>query len=65
MKTIISASALFLATTSLAYAGTMATGEQISTAISGKTEQGSIIASGVYTESHGADGVIKCVIRSI
>jgi hypothetical protein len=59
MKTVISAGALFLAATSLACAGSMATGDQISAAISGNTVQGSMIASGAYTEFYGADGVIK------
>ena len=59
MKTIISAAALFLAATGVAFAGAMATGEQISSAISGNTVQGSMIASGAYTEFYGADGVIK------
>lgn len=59
MKTIISAGALLLAATSLAFAGAMATGEQITTAISGNTVQGSMMASGAYTEFYGADGVIK------
>lgn len=59
MKTIFSAAALFLAASGLAQAGAMATGEQISAAISGNTVQGSMIASGAYTEFYGADGVIK------
>ena len=59
MKTVISTGVLLLATTSFAYAGAMATGEQISAAISGNTVQGSMIASGAYTEFYGADGVIK------
>ena len=59
MKTLLAASAAFLASASLAFAGGMATGDQISAAISGNTVQGSMIASGAYTEFYGADGVIK------
>lgn len=59
MKRIISAGAMLLAATSVALAGALATGEQISAAISGNTVQGSMIASGAYTEFYGADGVIK------
>jgi hypothetical protein len=58
-KTIALAASLFLGATSLAFAGSMATGDQISAAISGNTVQGSMVASGVYTEFYGADGVIK------
>ena len=59
MKTLLSAGVVFLAATSLAYAGGMATGDQINAAISGNTVQGSMIVSGAYTEFYGADGVIK------
>lgn len=59
MKTIISAGVMFFAATGLAHAGAIATGEQILASISGNTVQGSMIASGAYTEFYGADGVIK------
>ncbi|MCA3559621.1 MAG: hypothetical protein IOC82_01155 [Aestuariivirga sp.] len=59
MRTVVSACAVFFAAVSLAQAGTMATGEQISAAISGNTVQGSMIASGAYTEFYGSDGAIK------
>ena len=59
MKLVISACAVLLSATSLAFAGAMATGDQITAAISGKTVQGSMTASGAYTEFYGADGVIK------
>jgi hypothetical protein len=59
MKTIFAAAALVLFTGGMALAGTAATGEQITAAISGNTVQGSMIASGAYTEFYGADGVIK------
>jgi hypothetical protein len=42
-----------------ATAAETATGEQISAAISGNTVQGSMIATGAYTEFYAADGVIK------
>ncbi len=51
---------LLLTTTLIAMSGTamaeMATGEQIKTAISGNTVQGSMDASGAYTEYYAADG---------
>jgi len=59
MKTLLSAGAVFLAASSLAYAGAVATGEEIKAAIPGNTVQGSMATSGVYTEFYGADGVIK------
>ena len=40
-------------------AETLATGTQISAAISGNTVQGSMSASGAYTEFYAADGMIK------
>jgi hypothetical protein len=42
-----------------AWAQGMATGAQIAAAITGNTVQGSMMASGAYTEFYGADGVIK------
>jgi len=59
MKTTIAAAAFLCAIGSNALAGAIATGDQINAAISGNTVQGSMIASGVYTEFYGADGVIK------
>jgi hypothetical protein len=59
MKRTLTAAALLIAITSQAFAGAAATGEQINAAISGNTVQGSMIASGAYTEFYGADGVIK------
>jgi hypothetical protein len=59
MKTLISAAAMFLVASGLAHAGGMATGDQIQAAISGNTVQGSMIATGAYTEFYGADNVIK------
>ena len=58
-KTITLAGALFLAAMTPSFAGEMATGDQISAAISGNTVQGSMVAAGAYTEFYGADGVIK------
>ncbi len=59
MKTILTSAAMLFIIGSTALAGATATGEQISTAISGNTVQGSMIASGAYTEFYSADGVIK------
>lgn len=42
-----------------ASAADLATGQQISDAISGNTVQGSMEASGVYTEYYAADGVVR------
>jgi hypothetical protein len=42
-----------------AWAEGTATGEQIAAAITGNTVQGSMIASGAYTEFYDSDGVIK------
>ena len=50
--------ALLLVTTPL-LAADLATGEAIRTAISGNTVQGSMTASGAYTEFYAADGAIK------
>lgn len=52
-------SMLFLAATLPAVAADLATGALIKSTISGNTIQGSMVASGVYTEFYGADGIIK------
>lgn len=59
MKTVFASAILLLAMGGSAFAGATATGEQITTAITGNTVQGSMMASGAYTEFYGADGVIK------
>lgn len=59
MKAILASAAVLLAVSGQASAGATATGDQITAAISGNTVQGSMIASGAYTEFYGADGVIK------
>ena len=59
MKALLVSAVLLLATGSIALAGATATGDQINAAISGNTVQGSMIASGAYTEFYGTDGVIK------
>jgi hypothetical protein len=51
--------ALLLSTVSIANASEFATGDQIKAAISGNTVQGSMMASGAYTEFYAADGTIK------
>ncbi len=53
----ITVAALLLATA--AFAQDIATGDAIQAAISGNTVQGSMIASGSYTEFYDADGTIK------
>lgn len=53
----ITAVALLLATP--AFAQDMATGDAIEAAIAGNTVQGSMTASGSYTEFYDADGKIK------
>lgn len=50
--------ALFLLATP-AFADTHATGDQIRAAVSGNTVQGSMSATGAYTEFYAADGTIK------
>ena len=58
MRTLaISVAAIALA--SSAFAIDLATGDQIKTAITGKTVQGSMEASGAYTEYYAADGTIR------
>ena len=59
MRTTLAAATIFMAIGGNAFAAGTATGDQINAAISGNTVQGSMIASGVYTEFYGADGVIK------
>ncbi len=59
MRALSVSATLLLAAGSNALAGATATGDQISAAISGNTVQGSMIASGAYTEFYGKDGVIK------
>lgn len=58
-KTILAAAAMIIVAGSQAHAAGTATGEQINAAISGNTVQGSMIASGAYTEFYAADGNIK------
>ena len=48
-----------VALTAPAFAETLATGAEITAAISGNTVQGSMTASGAYTEFYAADGAIK------
>lgn len=45
--------------TAPALAETLATGAEISAAVSGNTVQGSMTASGAYTEFYAEDGTIK------
>ena len=59
MKTITAAAAIVLFACGVAHAEGTATAEQIAAAIPGNTVQGSMIASGAYTEFYGTDGVIK------
>jgi hypothetical protein len=58
MKSVYFAATLVLASFP-AFAETLATGEQITAAIGGKTVQGSMMSSGAYTEFYQADGAIK------
>jgi hypothetical protein len=50
---------LLAAVASPGLAQTLATGAEITAAISGNTVQGSMTASGAYTEFYAADGTIK------
>lgn len=59
MKALLVASLAFTAVAWGAQASDLAKGDQIKAAISGNTVQGSMVASGVYTEFYGEDGVIK------
>ena len=58
MKHLICAAALALAAAP-ALAADLASGDQITAAISGNTVQGSMIDAGAYTEFYDADGSIK------
>jgi hypothetical protein len=49
----------FVALSAPAFADTLATGAEITAAISGNTVQGSMTASGAYTEFYAAEGAIK------
>ena len=51
--------AALLLTALPAFAQDLATGDAIKSAISGNTVQGSMVASGAYTEFYAADGTIK------
>ncbi|MGI1660954.1 hypothetical protein ACRDNQ_01835 [Palleronia sp. KMU-117] len=55
----LSALALGLALPIAAQAQTLSTGAEITSALSGNTVQGSMSASGAYTEFYAADGSIK------
>lgn len=59
MTRILLAATALIAISGHAFAQSAATGEQIASAISGNTVQGSMLATGAYTEFYGADGVIK------
>jgi hypothetical protein len=59
MKRVFAAAVLALAAAGVAHAGPAATGDEIKAAVSGNTVQGSMVASGAYTEFYAADGVIK------
>ncbi|MEM1276984.1 MAG: hypothetical protein AAGH74_10705 [Pseudomonadota bacterium] len=48
-----------IALASSAWAIDLATGDQIKAAVTGKTVQGSMEASGAYTEFYDADGTIR------
>ena len=54
---VLATAAALLATPVLA--GDLASGDAITTAITGNTVQGSMIESGAYTEFYQADGTIK------
>ena len=59
MRKIFCTSVIYLAMLGSAHAAETASGEQIMSAISGNTVQGSMMASGAYTEFYSADGTIK------
>ena len=59
MRKIFYASVMYVATMGSLHAAETASGEQIMSAISGNTVQGSMLASGAYTEFYAADGIIK------
>ena len=56
---LLATAAFLVALAPASFAAELATGDQIKAAITGNTVQGSMIASGAYTEFYGADGVIK------
>src|SRR5262245_22157695 len=56
---LLSAALAVLALPLAALAGDPLTGDQIRTLLSGNTVQGSMEATGVYTEFYAADGTIK------
>jgi hypothetical protein len=56
MRLVISA---FCLLASPAFAEGLATGDQITAALSGNTVMGSMVASGAYTEFYAADGKIR------
>jgi hypothetical protein len=58
MKHLYTASALTLLASPL-FAADLATGDEITAAISGNTVQGSMVDAGAYTEFYDADGTIK------
>ncbi len=58
MKSTMTIAVTCLAMTVSAQAAELATGQQISSAISGNTVQGSMDASGAYTEYYTVDGVV-------
>jgi hypothetical protein len=53
IDTLLTSAALLLAVGGNALAGSAATGDQISAAISANTDQGSMIVSGAVTENYG------------
>lgn len=59
MKTCAILATLSILPFSAATAADLATGQEISDAISGNTVQGSMEASGVYTEYYTADGMVR------
>jgi hypothetical protein len=59
MKRVAIAFAVLVAVGGTAQAVDLATGEQISAAITGNTVQGSMAVAGAYTEFYGEDGIIK------
>ncbi len=59
MFTRLSLTLLLAALASPSLAQTLATGAEITTAISGNTVQGNMTAAGAYTEFYAVDGTIK------
>lgn len=58
MKKVLLTIATSFALSGSVYASELATGEQISSAISGNTVQGGMADTGAYTEYYAADGVV-------